>query len=496
MSGHINNIRIRSWIQTVQSAETPSIERNESQVSGRPTKRLRFSEKVDGTFPTVPDTPPSIDDPCIPRAASPRAPRTDTECHREMSDNKRPVGDDEIGDEGVNIDSEKTPKPWKILLPYSKRLRSRSASPKKSRTGLHLLEKPIATITEAVHESLHRDIQSLYLDIQNAVEFKQVILPSDLPALTTTLGRKPPPSCFRDPDPEDENAIPRAIATHDGLCRIHRAAVKSALCQRHEPGWNNLVHTPLLDLVFRSDNGTNKELSDTVVAEFEPLMAATIAGDSIPRYAGAGLACSVSTSSAGESSERTDSKVEDVVDLTQVHSSSNSKKVDYALVLHLPDGSDLLNLVRDLAKEVAIRNGVTAPHINQSTYTPIAYAPIAVSIETKTPFSPDDPLVQLGLWTAAWHKRMEHLRSHLSWSGVDGKEEQLLVSLPLIQVVGHQWHVYFACDEGKSIKMYGPVSLGSTESLMSIYALFTSLQAIKVWIETEFYDGMKAWFGV
>ncbi|KAI1258884.1 hypothetical protein F5Y18DRAFT_412081 [Xylariaceae sp. FL1019] len=385
-----------------------------------------------------------------------------------------------------SLDTEKSPSPRKVLLSYSSRLPSRSASPERSKTGLQILEKPIAAFTEAVHESMHQDIQSLYLDIQNAVEFKQGILPSELPDLTAMLGRKPPPSCFRATDPEDKNAVPRAIATHNALCRIHRAAVGSKLNQHCVQGWTQLVHKPLLDLVFRSDNGTNKELSAAIVAELEALMETTIAGDSIPRYAGARLAYSVLA----------DSRTGNIVDAAQVHSSNISKKVDYALVLQLPDDSALLNLVRDLTEDVAISYGESAPRIDESTYTPEVNAPIAVPIMTKTPFSPDDPLVHLGLWTAAWHKRMEHLRSHLTWSGAGGKEDQLLVSLPVIQVVGHQWHVYFACDEGKSIKMYGPVSLGSTESLMSIYALFTSLQAIKAWIGTEYYDGLKRWFGV
>lgn len=58
------------------------------------------------------------------------------------------------------------------------------------------------------------------------------------------------------------------------------------------------------------------------------------------------------------------------------------------------------------------------------------------------------------------------------------------VSLLLIQVVGHVWQIYFACNMGTHIDLYGPMTIGSTENITLIYALLSSLQSIKAWIET------------
>lgn len=78
---------------------------------------------------------------------------------------------------------------------------------------------------------------------------------------------------------------------------------------------------------------------------------------------------------------------------------------------------------------------------------------------------------------------MSYIRSQLNWSAYS-EAIQRLVCLPLIQVVGHVWHMYYACDLGNSITIYGPVSLGLTGDLMAMYALFTFLRPVKLWIET------------
>lgn len=69
-----------------------------------------------------------------------------------------------------------------------------------------------------------------------------------------------------------------------------------------------------------------------------------------------------------------------------------------------------------------------------------------------------------------------------------------LVSVPLIQAVGHEWKLYFACDSISSISLYGPVSLGSTSNILDLYSLVTCLLLIQDWIESTFYEGMRTWF--
>ncbi|KAK9781969.1 putative PD-(D/E)XK nuclease-like domain-containing protein [Seiridium cardinale] len=485
---------IQSWLQSVEP-EKAQQQQPQQHLIERPSKRLRACESFQDSFecsfnaPIDLDTPPLSESDKMPRAPSARK-RGGEEIDRGSPQAMEPH----------RLDLNRTPKPLRISLP-SPTKRARSNSPTKSRAGLDLLEKPIS-IVEADYERLPEDVQALYASIEAAADYKQGIVPFEVQE--RVLGRRFPASCFRQPAPD---TTPSASATHNTLCRISKAAAKSARCSRHEHAWNNLVHTPLLELVFGSedDDADQERRPDRFTAGFEPIMSATIAGDSIPRLSGiGGLACTVSVSSTGDSagqSRSSDARETPIrerdVDITQVHSSSDSKKVDYALVLEMPDDSSLSNIVHTLTKEIAIKDKEPASHVNQTTYLPVQYTPIAVSIETKAQFSAQDPLVQLGIWTAAWHKRMDYLRDHLSWGSTSSSEQRLrLVTLPVIQVVGHQWHVYFAYDAGTSIVVHGPTTLGSTEKLLSLYALWTSLQAIKLWIETEFRQGMEKWFRV
>lgn len=43
------------------------------------------------------------------------------------------------------------------------------------------------------------------------------------------------------------------------------------------------------------------------------------------------------------------------------------------------------------------------------------------------------------------------------------------------------------------ISLYGPISLGSTRSLLSAYTLVTSLEAIGRWVRTTFCDSIRSW---
>lgn len=54
--------------------------------------------------------------------------------------------------------------------------------------------------------------------------------------------------------------------------------------------------------------------------------------------------------------------------------------------------------------------------------------------------------------------------------------------------------MYFACDSGSSITIYGLLSMGSTKTIPSVYILLSSLQALKDWAETTFRASMETWF--
>ncbi|KAI1076888.1 hypothetical protein F5B20DRAFT_593680 [Whalleya microplaca] len=170
--------------------------------------------------------------------------------------------------------------------------------------------------------------------------------------------------------------------------------------------------------------------------------------------------------------------------------------------------STLQKTVSDLITQVMIDAGGGRRHVNQTAYPPVQDSIIAVSIETTNELSGIDPVLQLGIWAAAWFKRLCSLRRELFATGVlEITDEQLLqqqrqreqqkrlVTVPLVAVVGHQWDMYFACfDNAALITLYGPVVMGNTSSILEIYVVVASLKAVKDWISTVFKEAMEDWF--
>lgn len=64
----------------------------------------------------------------------------------------------------------------------------------------------------------------------------------------------------------------------------------------------------------------------------------------------------------------------------------------------------------------------------------------------------------------------------------------------LLEVVGHRWTLYFACDRGADIDLFGPLDIGGTQTLTDAYGLAASLQAAKEWIEGPFRQQVEEWF--
>lgn len=103
-----------------------------------------------------------------------------------------------------------------------------------------------------------------------------------------------------------------------------------------------------------------------------------------------------------------------------------------------------------------------ALHGKPDCYTPLIRAPVAVSIETKVlGGSPEEGRLQLAIWTAAWHQRMEAL-------GIGGKGRPLLPTLPLILTMDHNWMLFFACDRGTKIVCFLSYPLFTYSSLLPI----------------------------
>ena len=89
--------------------------------------------------------------------------------------------------------------------------------------------------------------------------------------------------------------------------------------------------------------------------------------------------------------------------------------------------------------------------------------------------------MQLGIWTAAWHRRME------TFDITGQKSSPLpLPTLPLILTYDHEWSLYFAVDHLERIDIYGPMPIGMTDNIPNIYQLLAVLRLLATWIDTEF----------
>ena len=85
--------------------------------------------------------------------------------------------------------------------------------------------------------------------------------------------------------------------------------------------------------------------------------------------------------------------------------------------------------------------------VNQLAYAPLRYSPIAVGVETKTGMSSlEEGRRQLGVCTAAWHRRIHALMAQKAYM-----RGEKIVMLPLLLIVEHEWRLSFAIDAGDAI---------------------------------------------
>ena len=116
------------------------------------------------------------------------------------------------------------------------------------------------------------------------------------------------------------------------------------------------------------------------------------------------------------------------------------KKVDYALFLR-PDPSLSAKIERKL-------NALSDQDrsINQTSADFIKDLPLIASFEIKRQTLGTDPLVQLGIWSAALSERLGKLQEQ-------GETESKLMAMPVVSIVGHDWKVYYSytTDKGERV---------------------------------------------
>ncbi|EJP60821.1 uncharacterized protein BBA_10235 [Beauveria bassiana ARSEF 2860] len=257
-----------------------------------------------------------------------------------------------------------------------------------------------------------------------------------------------------------------ALHNHEQLRRIVDKSIASANKHRSEAGWNNLVHTPLLEHATLHMPHLEVEpiTSAQIMPAFRPLLAS---GEQVPLP-------SSETSAAG-SSVSGRSGLATPIRRGAAMTTSVHKMVDYALVLRPSDALQAL-IDRFLGSEPWERQS-----INQTRYEPLRAQPAPVFIETKTTSATQDSAnVQLGIWVAAWHER---IRTVASKAGI----EERLLTLPVIQVIGGVWSVLYVVDDGTHIRVLDDdCRIGNTNNILGIYQLQASIAALGRWVEETF----------
>ncbi|KAH7136971.1 hypothetical protein B0J13DRAFT_560317 [Dactylonectria estremocensis] len=204
--------------------------------------------------------------------------------------------------------------------------------------------------------------------------------------------------------------------------------------QYDEAGWNNLVHTPLLDAVLN-----DKDPSQTQTVDFSPCMTASIS----PRFH---------------------------------HFPMTSTKVDY--VLYLDAGDEDASTRNALAKLEE-----TEGSVNHTAFTPLAQYPIFLSIETKRHGGDGRRAdVQMAAWQAAqW--------SFLESQAGDGINE--LAFLPGIIVQGHEWKFIATTQKDLKTTLWSSHQFGTTMTLVGVFQIMAGLRRLRRWSVEVFWPWYK-----
>ena len=116
--------------------------------------------------------------------------------------------------------------------------------------------------------------------------------------------------------------------------------------------------------------------------------------------------------------------------------SLQGKMVDYAICLEPDSAEPMFNRMRSTMQF----DPLTAQYINHTSFEPVRFRPIAVSIETKAAGNEVDARTQLSIWVVAHFKRLKVIMQR---SGVSRE----MTVLPLIDVQRHMWFVTLAVQE-------------------------------------------------
>ncbi|KAI9762284.1 MAG: hypothetical protein M1840_001428 [Geoglossum simile] len=154
------------------------------------------------------------------------------------------------------------------------------------------------------------------------------------------------------------------------------------------------------------------------------------------------------------------------------------KKVDYGMFLALdPDSSQLI-------KERLQWLDFPDKSVNQTMAGYLRNKPLVMFMELKKANPGVNPVVQLGICASALLSRLNRL-SH--------RDKTDFLPLPILQVVGHEWKVYYlhySASEG--VMLRGPEDIGSTLKRESMFQIIRVLGAIADYAVDEYWPWFKS----
>ncbi|TQN70162.1 hypothetical protein CSHISOI_05183 [Colletotrichum shisoi] len=348
-------------------------------------------------------------------------------------------------------DDEQTPRSKKIRMvpewgsqaPTSSSRRSASVSPKK--LARHWAVRTASARQFTIKEDIPASLQSMWKDIgrydrgigtiglaeKEAVEAAQTTIPEyeqdvfegffyeqESPAgdgTRTALGPTPPVAAVLD-------IMERGISCRDE--------------QMDEAGWNQIVHSRILELAFTGLWCKN----DDVVA-FTPCTSATIMLN---------------------------------------YTDAISRKVDFCACIR-PDALSAMAI-----QSVRDQDALASVSINHTDFPPLQARPIALSIETKIHGEGmNSAEAQLVTWHAAQWRLLHRL------VGRADPKMHLPEFLPGIIIQGHEWLFVASTKRGDQVTLWTSQHIGSTAKATGVYQIVCVLQYLKRWIEDTYWPWFK-----
>ncbi|KAF5004983.1 hypothetical protein FDECE_8548 [Fusarium decemcellulare] len=439
--------RINLWLEAVrQELEQPSSNLSEAALGSRRTQLYTLdsaeSRKELHIIAVLPSPPTSLKRPLDNHSTLEMAQQWTPKKRKRDKDASSIVEDDAAGLD----DTPRANPPTSVLGSDVPSLSSQSSSvvsgqssPSRLIDQLRLQPKGGEIKTMNINdENMPLSLAEFVLDMQRVVKYK--VVPAHLEEDISRRKRSIrsllefDQDVYTSPSVGAQAPSPIDTCTLDDILQIVKTAKDTANLKQDEAGWNNLVHTPILQLALHGRHAWGQEL-----VGFCPCMSAGI----LPQY-----------------------RIQNLP----------GKKVDYTLVI---------DPKLDPESEAAVDALWTARKtVNHTDFTPLQKLPVAVSIETKrTNQNLDKANLQMNIWQAAQWRLLEEL------AGATALEE--LEFLPGILVQGHKWEfVASSYQDGRTI-LWTERTLGSTQSEMGVFQILAGISRLRQWALEIFWPWYK-----